>query len=114
VSNRGVEDLKSPPFRIQTKNSDIMLPRVTGNGRVSPGGLSIQYGSMHNIKNTDSINQNSTSSLGERIDYKNMKVMSIKEFQQKKHDEDHSGKMKMHEYLHKDSLERLGTKNIID
>jgi hypothetical protein len=32
----------------------------------------------------DPINHKSTSSLGERIDYKNMKVLSIKEFHEEK------------------------------
>jgi hypothetical protein len=60
-----------------------------------------------------SMNQNSSSSLGVRIDYKNMKVLSIQEFQQMKMKEEERGKLNMYDYLHNDSRERLGSKSII-
>lgn len=61
-------------------------PRRDSPFRGSPG-LSIQQESMKNIR--QSINhQHSTSSLNSRIDYRNMKILSIKEFDQLKNKEE--------------------------
>jgi hypothetical protein len=43
-----------------------------------------------------------------------MKVLSIKEFHKLNKNEEDNSQQKMHNFLHKDSQERLGSKSIIE
>jgi hypothetical protein len=119
------KSLRSPPFQMHSKMSDLVLPNL--DSRLD------QFESehkMHSFRNTPGISMtndpkhhrnqsyyglNSVQSLNESVDYSKMKVMSIRDFRQKKlWEEEPHGKMRIFDYLHNDSQERLGVKSIIE